>query len=430
MSGISMVLKNGKVCKRDNEKYANMVTDTIRDFKSEINFEMMFNAYHEDVLMDGYLSKYKYFGSKWYADSGGLQVITAGRTITEELKQKVYEMQAMHSDYAMCFDEMPINVTAYAGTASRVDLSGRQFITEWKEEKAIKTGLNVKKQIEIIRKMKSKTKVFLICQGNDIQDFVDYFDTAIAQIPEEYYSTLAGVAVSSACTGLGKLETIKLLGSYKFMKIPAGMGNKLHLLGYGSKGRLYSMLILKESGYLDCDITFDSSSHAMNTLLGEILVKECKLFPEGGTIPFGKVRTPKSDRIFKYLYNKYGVVIRKYYDNMSFDEYLKIVCDDLTTSKKFHLDCKTDVTIHLYTRFLIAYESFYNFAESIIKITDGIKERKFDSGVPIINSLINVKTKEDFNKWIKKCSKHVPSNAIKRFETFDEAQKQQAVLPI
>ena len=56
MSGISMVLKNGKVCKRDNEKYANMVTDTIRDFKSEINFEMMFNAYHEDVLMDGYLS--------------------------------------------------------------------------------------------------------------------------------------------------------------------------------------------------------------------------------------------------------------------------------------------------------------------------------------------------------------------------------------
>jgi hypothetical protein len=430
MSGISMVLKNGSISKRDNKNYASMVRDTIHDFKAEINFEMMFNAYQEDTLMDGYLAKYDYFGSKWHADSGGLQVITAGRVITEELKEKVYKMQALHSDYAMCFDELPINVTAYAGSASRVDLSGRQFIVEWKEERATKTGLNVKKQIEIIRKMKSKTKVFLICQGNEIQDFVDFYDTAMAQIPKEYYSTLAGIAISAACTGLGKLETVKLLGSYKFMKIPKDVGNKLHLLGYGSINRLYPMLLLKASGYLNADITFDSSSHAMNTLLGEVLVEECKLFPNGGVIPFGKVRTPRSDRIFKYLYNKYSVVLKKYYDNISFDEYLKIVCDDLTSSKKFNLDCKKSVTIHLYTRFLIAYESFCNFAKSLIKIRNDIDNRKFDSGIPAINGLINVKTKEDYMKWFKQCSNHIPSNAIKRFKTLNEAQNQQAVLPI
>jgi hypothetical protein len=168
----------------------------------------------------------------------------------------------------------------------------------------------------------------------------------------------------------------------------------------------------------------------MNTLLGEVLVEECKLFPNGGVIPFGKVRTPRSDRIFKYLYNKYSVVLKKYYDNISFDEYLKIVCDDLTSSKKFNLDCKKSVTIHLYTRFLIAYESFCNFAKSLIKIRNDIDNRKFDSGIPAINGLINVKTKEDYMKWFKQCSNHIPSNAIKRFKTLNEAQNQQAVLPI
>ena len=422
MSGISMVLKNGEISKRDNQVYADMVSDTIRDFTCDVNFEMMFNAYQEDTLMDGYLAKYGYFGSKWHADSGGLQVITAGRVITDEIKDKVYHIQAEHSDYAMCFDELPINVIQYAGNSSRIDLSGRQYIEEWAKDKAINTGLNIKKQIKIIREVKSKSKVFVICQGNKTSDFVEFYNNVMDQIPDEYYSSLAGIALSAACTGLGKLEGIKMLGSYKFMRKPPEMGNKLHILGFGSLIRLYPMLLLKESGYLDTSITFDSSSHAICTLLGETFVEKCDLFPKGGRVAFGQVRTPHSDRIFQYLYNKYEDVFIRYYKDLSFTKYLKIVCDDLTTSKRFNLDNKTAVTIHLYTRFLIAYEAYLNFGISLTEAREGIKKNHFDTGTPIINTLINVKTKNDFIKWLDKSSKYVPSNPIQRYETLHEAQ--------
>ena len=44
------------------------------------------------------------------------------------------------------------------------------------------------------------------------------------------------------------------------------------------------------------------------------------------------------------------------------------------------------------------------------------------TGTPIINTLINVKTKNDFIKWLDKSSKYVPSNPIQRYETLHEAQ--------
>jgi hypothetical protein len=442
MSGISMVLKNGKVDRRDSVKYSKMIEDTIKTHTKSgfLKYEMMFNAYHEDTLMDKYLSKYDYFGGTWHADSGGLQMVTQNKTITEELKDKIYEIQGKHSSYAMCFDEMPINVKNTAGIASRVDLSGRQYIVEWAKEKAIKTGQNIKRQIDIIKKMKSDTKVFIICQGNDTKSFVEYYNNVMTQLPDkEYHTFIAGVALSAACTGLGTLESVKMVASYRYMNIPEGMGRKLHLLGFGSITRLYPMLLLEVSGYLDADITFDSSSHAMKCLLGVVDISDPSTGIKSGTHTFGNIneRSVYTDSIYTHLYRKYQNIFNTHYPNIDEAQYLAIVGIDHTTSKRFNkrrmtkddikkynTSTKDSINIQLYTRFLVAYESFTTFSKNMEKVYKDIQQGRVKNGgveTTSINALIKVKTTEQYENWEKHYSRYVPSNKIQSFETLKEA---------
>ena len=240
MSGVSMVLKNGTIEKRDNSRLNEMISDTINnDDNHFLNYELMFNAYHEDTIMRTFYSKWGYFGATWHADSGGLQMITQNKTITEEWKDKIYRVQAKHSSYAMCFDEMPINLTDEA-TGSKVDLSGRQYIRDWAKDKAILTGLNVKRQIEVIREEKSYAKVFIICQGNTTKGFLNYYNNVMAQLPEGLLYIYCWCCIISCVYRLGVRESIEMVASYRYMHIPAGMGNKLHLLGFGSTSRFKS----------------------------------------------------------------------------------------------------------------------------------------------------------------------------------------------
>lgn len=415
MSGISMVLKTGPKKFRTTVEYAAMVADTVAEFKSFLNFEAMFNAYAEADLMEQTLSKFDNFGLTWHADSGGLQVITLGKTITDDLKDKIYHIQAKYSDYAMCFDELPVNVIDYKGNSSRVDLSGRQFIVEWLESRAIATGQNVKKQIDVIKKLNSNTKVFLICQGNETTDFVEFYEKAMSQIPESHYPYIAGIALSAACTGLGHLEAIKMVSSYRFMNIPETMGNKLHILGFGSLKRLYPLLILKHTGFITADITFDTSSHAMCTLLGETII-------DGEKIELGKVRTAKSDNVFKHFYKKYGHIIRKQFPEITAEKYVEIVGEDLTSSKKYNLDSTRDIQLNLYTRFLLPYEAYLSFSNDVETTLKEIDENTFTTGLPYYDSLIEVKDEKTYMEWYKKWNSHIPTNRIKRFKTLEFAE--------
>jgi hypothetical protein len=365
-------------------------------------------------------------------------MVTQNKTITDEWKDKIYDIQSKHSSYAMCFDEMPINVTKTAGIASRLDLSGRQYIVEWARDKAIETGKNVRRQIEIIRKNNSDTKVFIICQGNETQDFVEYFDNVIDQLPPEYYTSIAGVALSAACTGLGIRESVKMAGSYRYMSIPKGMGRKLHFLGFGSLSRLYPMMVLEASGYLNADITFDSSSHAMGCLLGEVNIMDSDVL-KTKKHAFGNRngKTAYTDSIYKHIYRKYQSIFNAYYPRIDEETYLAIVGIDHTTSKryrkrrmakgdikKYNVSIKDSIVIQLYTRFLIAFESYTTFSKNMDKLYTDIREGKVKEGdvnVTALSALSKVKTIDQFENWMDNVGKKVSSNKIERYTTLDEA---------
>ena len=71
----------------------------------------LFNAYTEEPFAvrveEGGQEFRKLFPDGMYADSGGLQVVTQGKTIDANQRKKIYAVQAKYADYAMSFDEIP-----------------------------------------------------------------------------------------------------------------------------------------------------------------------------------------------------------------------------------------------------------------------------------------------------------------------------------
>ena len=105
----------------------------------------MYNAYTEKRPGEWMGEHYRSLVHSIHADSGGLQMITLGRTITNELKEEVYDSQARNSDIAMCFDVIPVR-TLDAGRSDRLDLNNRRFDRTDLERCARETGRNLRRQ--------------------------------------------------------------------------------------------------------------------------------------------------------------------------------------------------------------------------------------------------------------------------------------------
>ena len=128
--------------------------DSIKDIQTRISATQ--NRYNHNVsfLFNGYTEErlgakiYEYLRDSLhniYADSGGLQMITLGHVVTEELKKQVYDVQSRYSSVALSFDEIPLIVTAHRSTFH--DTKSRYFDKRILDEKAKQSGQNLLAQI-------------------------------------------------------------------------------------------------------------------------------------------------------------------------------------------------------------------------------------------------------------------------------------------
>ena len=90
-----------------NSQIINMLIDKLVTDVHSHKFSMLYNGHTESSFGDRFTA-YKDHVHEIHADSGGLQIVTQGMTITDELKDKVYENQAEWADVGMCFDEIPV----------------------------------------------------------------------------------------------------------------------------------------------------------------------------------------------------------------------------------------------------------------------------------------------------------------------------------
>ncbi len=373
-------------------------------------FGGLYNAYTEKSLSKQVDSVGRY-DIPWISDSGGLQIVTTGAQITSKIKDDIYRNQATYSDVAMCFDEMPL-IVDHTINGTRLNLSNRKFVVEMIESAARGTGKNIKRQLEIFDEEESNTKVMIILQGNQPQDFQEYLDYVLAEIPKDQWNRLAGIAVSAACTGLGSQEMVNITSSYCMLDIPEEIGNTFHLLGIGSISRLLPAIQFMRSGWIDAEVSYDSSSHASRFFVGGAYMgKGMK------NIDYGKTRSPNSEMIIKKIFTKFPQIEREL--DVSFDYWSSLVGNVFSGPERFNSNDIDESRLNQLLVFCNALGSITNFTDiidDIFKDTYQYTRKTFP-----MKMLSEVNCKEDFLHWKRNVFQHIDGNAISRYNTIEQA---------
>lgn len=371
----------------------------------------LFNAYTEHNIIPR-LKKLDNLGARAiYSDSGGLQIVTAGKQNTPEIKDKIYRIQAA-SDYAMCFDEIPLEKTTTVRTINeRSNIGNKIFDQSRHGESGAQTGENIKKQIAVFRELKSKTKIIMIIQGNNAQDMLHYYQQIVATFNEEDYQYIGGMAVADTCLGNGELESIEMLkGARAISQVcHPNVAHHLHILGVGSIYRMRPILYLIKSGYLNTfnHVSYDSSSHTCTFRFGLLKLN-------GTCLPLGLVRTPEGESHFNNVYEYFSDYLKP---KLTVDQFFDIILLDGKTpwsgaNVKKNAE-KLNEELKVVAMLGNMFHTYFQVGNFISCLDDVLTEkRRHDS----IGYLRKVKTEEDMNSWFRDLKAHVNSRRIVRKE--------------
>lgn len=262
-------LNHTRICNNDLKEdtdtiaYINQCLASLQG-KANHDVSFLFNAYTEERLGETLNKMVAKSLANIYSDSGGLQMITCGHKSTDELKRKVYDVQARLSTMAMSFDEIPLVVDGRSGIH---DMKSRYFDHELLEEKARLSGKNLRAQVEYFHSRNAWTKPFLILQGNSFETYQEWLDYVVDELGEENLDYVE-LASGAASLGQGMVEDAKRAFILSKLKYPREFKH-LHILGVGSVTRFLPFAALARIGAFDgMTISYDSTTHTMGLSRG------------------------------------------------------------------------------------------------------------------------------------------------------------------
>lgn len=247
----------------------------------------------------------------WYSDSGGLQLVTAGREVTPDVMKDIYRVQS-HAEYAMCFDVIPLRTVTFSTSRNeRVNTNNKIFDRSRLLESARATGANVKEQCTYFREHNAKTKVIIIAQGNTPDDMVEFYSVIQDMLSDEDLQNIGGIAVADTCMGNEVMESIDMLiAAHRIAKIaPDSIKRHLHLLGIGAISRMKPMLYLAKSGFLETydRISYDSSTHTSAHMYGWMKL-------DGQCVRMGEYRNAAIEGHARNIYRLFHSLLEEYGD--------------------------------------------------------------------------------------------------------------------
>lgn len=279
---------------------------------------MLFNGYTETKHGKYFRDRNSFGFDQLYADSGGLQVVTTGKVLTNELKLQIYENQKA-ADFGFCFDEIPLGMKNEGDTNAkhRSQTEGKLFFPAGFDDCAIRTASNIKEQTDAFRG--SKTKAFYILQGNTTEEMYRWFKHGVDIVGHDGFDRIQGLAPADTCMGNGQLESVDMMVAYHRCIEDFGQDftkKHLHLLGVGSPSRLLPAVFLKESGFIpqNVEISFDSSSSSMSYVMGNF-------FDSDGSRP-NRDRV-KTLALFERFWDDMGDLVQMYSPSITKDWYME-----------------------------------------------------------------------------------------------------------
>lgn len=361
---------------------------------------LLYNAYVEKRQGEWMGEHYRPRVHTIHADSGGLQMVTLGRTITEELKEDVYDSQSRNSDIAMCFDVIPVR-TLDGARSERLDLSNRRFDRTQLEGAARATGKNLRRQIDFFDEKGSKAKPMLITQGNDYDSYMKWVEYIKEELTPYHISRIGGIAMGAAALGKGSLEDFKR--AFYYTQLPIELESKhLHLLGVGSVYRFIPQMIFMQNGLYDgVELSYDSTTHTSGVTQGRYYMGESAY---------------TFNRVFDRAYHEvHADIVRNFpcyeYDVDTFYECLNI-SSRTYQAKHGNIDPSLQTYVAFVSsaikNFIAHVDRIHTSKDEILKMARGIDATAF-------NALYSVKTTEDFNHWLDQVGPYVDSEPVKEY---------------
>ena len=379
----------------ETKEFVEKCFHNLNTFSKNHKFSLLVNAWTEPLLALQY-NLYKPSIHQLMMDSGGLQIITQGLSITDEMKDEIYLTMAHNCDTAMSFDEIPLS---FDGTTSdRLDTSNRYFDITKFEECAKQTGKNLARQIEIFLEEESATHPHFIAQGNNLDTFCRWTEIALKEIPKEHHKHIQGIAMGSPALGTGPLEDIKK--AFYFTQLPLDV-DTMHILGVGAVSRMKPFIILAQYGtYKDLYISYDSTTHASGVNFG-------RYYMNGNNIKFPRIYDPvRWGNIYKDVQNNgmdYG---------QGAEMFSKAFSMPSRVYEKKYGDRYTFVhsVVGLYSsaikNFIKETELCFADKSYLINTTKNIKEKNTYAMLYKINTI------EDYIYWEKEVGRHIESKAV------------------
>lgn len=397
----------------DTAKRLNEIWGLLRG-KHNHEFSFLYNAFIEKEFGDFFKNEYRGKGvNQIYADSGGLQMITLGKTITPQLKQEVYNNQGNYSDCAMSFDEIPVSLKSTR--SSRSDTSSKYFDRTKFEWCARESGKNIRDQIETFLKMKSDARPFFIAQGNDLESYVRWTELAMEEIPKELHERIGGVALGAVALGTGTLEDCKR--AFYYTQLPLSQTtHHFHLLGVGSVSRLLPVIAMQNHPvYQDTLISYDSTTHTSGVQMGRYYGPDFQWITPGRLFrdDEGKYQTENGIQGVED-YRFINADVRNYVKDYIVDDdlFMEAMNVPVRAYQKLH-NGEFLPPIEAFSAYFVG--STMNFIRHVDAVTQDFTlahNLVSKTTYSAINDMRNVKTKQDFEHWLRHAGSSLDSCPI------------------
>lgn len=379
---------------KENNQYVKDWIDILKA-RSDHKISCLYNAHTESAFPEKYkLSNINNHFDNIYADSGGLQIITKGLKISDKLKKAIFHNQAINSNYAMSFDEIPLKVLGEKSV--RGDTENRIFDRDNLKEYAKKNALNFKEQIQFFLDEKSKTVPIFIIHGQTYDDIMTWTQAVVDILSEEEKQFLSTIALSSATTGEGDLIDLKKYFMFKYL--PIDNVKQIHMLGVGSLKRMAPVLALNFKGMLDgVSISYDSTTHTSMPVLGRFSLNN-------KNHQLGKQYNKNYDKIFNEI-NKHNKL--KYNQT----EFFQSLNTSVTEFPDPHGVIQSSAGV--------IFACTLNFIENLEKLVKNEKEllTLYGNNSKVVDIFINdVNSIKELHEWEDEVYKFVKSKRIKSYE--------------
>lgn len=400
----------------NSKKALNQVISNTQNKDDLHQMSFLFNAFVEPIV-GKFLNDNIRESARIHADSGGLQITTTGAEANEENKREIYEIQSKYADVSMCFDEIPVTKTI-EGSAQSIDVSTKLFHADKIAESGIETGININNQLRYFAENNSKSKVYLIVQGNSFDTRNTFTEEAYSQIDEELRPLISGLAMATTCSGHGVKEQVTLCANIPHLPVPTELKKNIHLLGVGSLQRLMPTVILKQTGYLSCveHISYDSTSHTRTLDYGVMKLATEKSYK------FSRNSPKELNKALERVYSVNSDVIENFVDKQTYFDYMtkylnkptKLWNQNIKSSKTDKIPSEISDCLRLsnFLFFNTVYEDFTDrltiLNKDVIELENYIcKSRDKD-----LRSLLQVSNIHEYTNWERKYSNRLSSSPV------------------